>query len=410
MPLPKALCLIALLAAPVEAQDSQARSSQQKSLQEALAEQIRDVNIDELSDKDAVSACLESSAAFFEIGRAKEAEEFFDKAQRRADGDPLRFQFRLLSHALKLGDFPAAEKIAEGSKQKQRMLDRLAIEKYRRGDDESLQGFPRSELDFYIAIDLAHAYADRRQYEKLEKFVTGITSLPSNEPTDVGAIVWTKVAKEFREKGDLKRAKEFIDKAVKIGGNNYYTGFSTRAAHLGLHGGLAEEAEKYAKRAVAYGSHFTRELLGHLINELVAAGHYDLAHEMLSHFPTKKERQEGQKYLAYHLARADQFDQATKLARAISDPSESAGARLYVAGELLSADRSDQARKLALEAESLVKGLEDPIAEYRRRALLEVLARLGEQERVLQLVAAAPTPVDKVLRAAAALKATASTK
>ena len=47
--------------------------------------------------------------------------------------------------------------------------DRLAVENYRRGDDEALEGFPRETLGFYIALDLADASP-----EDLEKTLTNV--------------------------------------------------------------------------------------------------------------------------------------------------------------------------------------------------------------------------------------------
>lgn len=382
--------------------------TQQAVFREELAQQILAVDASEFSDRDTISLCLEASGAFHEAGMAERSQEYFQRAMDVAQADFKRHQFSLFRHALKVGDLAAAQRIADKSTARDNFLDRIAVEKYRRGDDSALEGFPHDELNFHSALDLTDAYTKRGEYDKLEDFVTGIKSLPSNEPTDVGAIAWERVAREYRKQGDMEKAREFIDKAKQIGGNNYYTGYGVRVAHLAMHGGLEEQAEKYARRAVAYGSHFTRELLGQLIGDLVAAGHYGLARKTLDYYPTQEERVSGDRYLALHMAEQQQFEEAIQMARAIEDNSKAASARKFVAAQLMEARQREQARKLLFEAVELLFELDGSSPEHQRRDIVRMLARLGERDKVMEVIADANTPLDQGRRAAAALEGAAT--
>ena len=310
------------------------------SLRADLVKLIHQVDLSELSAGDTVLFCLDASHAFSEAEQKELAGHYFQQAIEAANAsDASKYQYRLFEHAIKIHDLKSAADIAASSDPKNRFLNRLAVEKYRRGDDSALEGFPRGTMNFHLALDLSDAYWKREEFEKLELFVRGIDSLPSNEPTDVGAIIWRRIADDFRRRGDMAKAKEFIDKAKEIGGNNYYTGYGVRVAWLSIHGGLKEQAKKYAARAVAYRGHHTRELLSRLIGELVAAGHFDVAKEMLQYYPTDEERVSAERYFAYGLAKKRQFGEATKIAKAIKDVRMATSARILVAGQLLEAGK-----------------------------------------------------------------------
>lgn len=369
-----------------------------------LVERIQKIDSSQVSGRDAVTLHLAVSGALYEADERELAATAFQKAIQAAEADERRHRFTLFRHALKINDWKTAAEIA--AKQNDPFLDRIAVEKYRQGDDDALDGFPHAELDFHTALDLADAYAKREEYEKLELFVTSIESLPSNEPTDVGAIIWSRIAADFREQGKTAEAKEFIDKAMKIGGGNYYTGYAVRVARLSIHGGLKEEAEKYAKLAVAYRGHHTRELLARLINELVAAGHFNLAERTLDYYPTPKERLSGERYLALHFAEQRKFGDATRIARAIPDMATAASARAFVAVQMLEAGQSDSASKLALEANDLLAQVADESAEYVRRRVIGLLGRLNDRKRVLQLIDSAGSPLEQAQRTAAAIEGT----
>ena len=387
-----------------QAEQPQADADPSAPLREELVRRIEQIDVSELSVGDSVSFHLSASEALQQAGQEQQAAEFFGRARELADGDDSRkYRFRLFSHALKLQDWSSAQRIAESSDGNNAFLDRFAIEKYRRGDDAALVGFPRSELDFYIALDLADAISERGDYERLETFVRGIKALPSNEPTDVGAIVWRRIADEFRQDGDMDRAREFIDKSMEIGGTNYYTGYSVRVTSLAIHGGLDKQAEEYAELAVRYRGHHTRELLGRLITELVAAGHFDTARDMLKFYPTNEEKMSGKRYFARHLARHGRFDEAVRIARGIADSRISASARMYVAGEMHESGSTLLCHALLSEAEEQLLELKDRASEIALRRVVRMRAEWNDRERVMQIIDAARSPLEGAQLTVAAL-------
>lgn len=383
-------------------QEGEARSL--TDLRDVLFARIQQIDFSKLPEREAIDLHLAVSDAYQQSGKSDQANEHFQQAVRRAGaGEMLRYQFQLFAHALKLKNWHTASSIASQSSQPTRFQDRLAIEKYRVGVTDTLEGIPHSKLDFYIAMDIADAYAKRRQYDQLETFVTSIKKLPSNEPTDVGGITWENVAIEFREQGDKERALEFIEKSMQLAGNNYYTGYGIRVTRLSLRGELKDEAEAYAKRAVAYRGHHTRELLGQLIRELVAAGHVELAQKSIEYYPTPEERLDGEAYLARHLARHGFEEKAIQWARQIDDPLRSANALMYVAEQLANTQQVARAKFLASEAMSQTDEQSVVAPEYEKRRHIQLLARLNLQQRVVAAIDAAPSATDAAQRAAAAI-------
>lgn len=153
------------------------------SLRSELVQKIHQLDLSEFSAGDSVTLCLAASYAFSEAEMEELAGHYFQQAIKVASAsDGKKYQYRLFDHALKIHDLESAADIAEDSDREGRFLDRLAVEKYRRGDDEALEGFPRETLDFHIALDLADAYAKRREYEKLNTFVRGIAGAPYTVP------------------------------------------------------------------------------------------------------------------------------------------------------------------------------------------------------------------------------------
>ena len=374
-------------------------------LRSELVQQLEQTDVSKFTLADSITFHLAVSEVFHSAKLKEQANAYFQKSVQLAEtGDKQKHLHQLFKHALKIEDLKAAAEFAAAIPRNERYLNQLAVEKYRLGDQKALKDFPYGELDFYNALDLANAYAERREYDKLEAFVRGIDKLPNNEPTDVGAIVWERIAVEYRQQGKMEEAKKFIDKAKQIGGNNYYTGFSIRAAHLAIHGGLKEQAVKFAQRAVAYRGHFTRELLSSLIGELLAAGHDDTAVAMLDYYPTEEERLSAEKYVALHLAEHGKFQRAIKTATELKDAKQSAGAQVFVAQELLKVGKAQQAKSLvAGNAVTLVK---DAQSEYFTNILIKLLAQLNQREPLLGIIKAGKTPLQQSLRLVAAIEGT----
>ena len=100
-------------------------------------------------------------------------------------------------------------------------------------------------------------------------------------------------------------------------------------------------------------------------------------------------------HLAYGLARHGQFDEATKMATAIEDEAKSASARILVARQLLEAGKLELAKALTLEAADLLAKQTDSSAEYHTWSLIRLLARMNQRERVMEIIDAAKSQLDK---------------
>jgi thioredoxin-like negative regulator of GroEL len=103
-------------------------------------------------------------------------------------------------------------------------------------------------------------------------------------------------------------------------------------------------------------------------------------------------------------APSGQFDEATKVAKAIKDEADSASARILVAQQLLEAGKLEPAKALTLEAADLLAKQTDSSAEYHTLSLIPLLARMNQRERVMEIIEAAKSPLDKGRRTAAAIE------
>ena len=130
------------------------------------------------------------------------------------------------NYAVKVNRLDLAEEFAnDAERMRDSLLDRLDVEKFRRGDLEAIKSYPRRELDLRKSLQLANAYVDAGDYESAERYVTDIVISEENDPRAVTAITFREIANRYRANGDLKNAKRYIDKAVSVGGSLFYQGF-----------------------------------------------------------------------------------------------------------------------------------------------------------------------------------------
>ena len=100
---------------------------------------------------------------------------------------------------------------------------------------------------------------------------------------------------------------------------------------------------------------------------------------------------EGERYLAFYLAKQGQLEEAIMLAREIKDDLEAAKARMFVAEALVqNAGAPGRAKVLLFEADRLFnkKQGETP-PEYNMRRLVRLFAQLNEQEKTMEIIRSA---------------------
>ena len=174
-----------------------------------------------------------------------------------------KHSYELLDAAIALNRLDLAEKcLPESGRQRNSMLDKIDIARYKAGEIDELPEFPRGVelMTFYDAMEFSDAYLAREQYDKLDEFLSDLKITEENKPEDVAGLIYSRIAKEAREAGDLDKAKTYINKAHLIGGRLFYTGYGINIRHKAIHGVLMDELDRWVSRGEAYRGHMAREL------------------------------------------------------------------------------------------------------------------------------------------------------
>ena len=183
-----------------------------------------------------IYALLEIVKHVNEIDKPELSTALWQRAKRMLGDDAkIQYQQHLLQVALTFDELESATSIAKSAEGKWQKLwlDTVDLVKLKRGQEDALKNYPREPMDFFKALEHGNALVTARRFEKADKFVQDL-DIPheENDPRGVGAMVYRKIAEYYQKKGDDKNARKYIDKAMAIGGNLYYTGFGVKAKKM----------------------------------------------------------------------------------------------------------------------------------------------------------------------------------
>jgi hypothetical protein len=154
---------------PVMATGQQAADTQ---LWHWLTQQARAIDFEQLPPHRSIYALLSIAESCHLLGHEELARECYDRASAMNAKDKKNaYRFQFFDYAVATDQMELAGKIAESSKS-DTLLDRYDIERYRRGDRDAIQNYPRGEMTFYNAMELASLFVDLGQYDRAEQFVT----------------------------------------------------------------------------------------------------------------------------------------------------------------------------------------------------------------------------------------------
>lgn len=323
------------------------------------------------------------------------ADEFFRRASAISERDPKgSHHFAFFEYAIDTNQPELAERIANES-QSDSLLDRWDLERLRRGDRDAIRGYPRGEMSFYKAMELANVLVELGDYERAEEFVANVKITEENDPEDVAGITLENIAKRCRGQGDLENARRYIDKAKEIAGNQFYTGYAINITHRSIHGTLTEDLDPFARKGAAYRGHMGRELISLLASELVRTGHFEEAKKATGFLEKPKDVQNGLRRVAIAQAQRGDVAAALQTVDEFEDAHARDAARLGIAQVFAAAGKSDTARKLG---DFVLRGLKkaaDKEVEQTRQQLAYLYGRLRLKPQLERLLAETGTPLSK---------------
>lgn len=365
-----------------------------------LAKAAREAPFEELTGHRAIYYSLDIAKHSHDLGQKELAGELFQKAVKLVEADEKkRFHGSLVSYAIHVGKLEVAEKyaLAAGTRT-DTYLDELAIAKYKAGDKDAIKDYPRAEQDFYNALNLATALIDLGEYDKAEEYVTDIKISEENDPRAVTGLALERIAERCQAQGDLDGAKRYIDKAVAVGGNLFYTGYCLKVTHKSIHGTLKDGLNKFARRGVAHRGHMARELLMNLGGALISAKHYKEAKRVALMIDEEEDVESMMSAIAASQAKHRLFRDAYDTIDEIEDAEGRSLARLGMATSLLQAGKADIANKHAdsVLATTLAKP-DDEVSKQTIR-LVDVYALLGNTSNVEKLVERSTDPATRIAR------------
>lgn len=377
-----------------------------------LVETTRKTSFEDLSGHRAIHYLLDIAKHCHALGEKELADELFQRAIQVVEADEKgRFWGLLVKHAIHLGKLDLAEKYAMAAGTlKDTYLDQLDIAKYKTGEKDAIKDYPRAKQDFHNALDLATALIDQGEYDKAEEYVTDIKISEENDPLAVTGITFERIAQRCLEQGDTEGAKKYIDKAVAVGGNLFYTGYSLKVTQKAIHGTLKQGLDKFARLAVAHRGHMARELLMSLIRELIGAKHYTEAKRVAKMLKKDSDIHEMMSAIATSQAKALLFRDAYDTIDEIKEVEAKNLARLGLATSLLQAGKPEIARKHADSV--LMTTLAKPDEEVSKQTLrlISVYALLGDASNVEKLVNRSSDSSTRIARIHAAFRSIAENK
>ncbi len=371
------------------------QDSQDREFRDWLMVQAREIDFDQISPHRAIYALLAIAESCAAMEQDALADQYFQRALSIDEKDKKgSHHFTLFAYAIDTEQMTLAEKIAKDSKS-DALLDRWDLERFRRGDRDAIKDYPRGEMTFYNAIELANVFIELGDYDRAEEFVTDIEITEENDPKDVAGITLENIAKRYRENGDMENAKRYIDKAVAVAGNQFYTGYAINITHRSIHGVLTEDLDKFARRGVAYRGHMGRELVQLLVSELVRTGRFEEAKKTAVLLEKPEDVRSSLRNVAIEQARRGDMTAALKTVEQLEDAQARNAARLGIAEVLSEAGNSDTARKLADFVLSNMKTEIDEELERTYQRLAHLYGALRCQPQLEQLIAHANSPTLK---------------
>ena len=228
-PISMLYCLLVLLLCTEEAQSEEIVNPIDR-----LLAQIATIEFDQIPESRAVHHLLSLAKSCDKLQRADLSDRLFKQALEISNQNEKRaYHYSLFNYADQKDDLKLAESIVENAVQnRDSMLDRLDLMKYRLGDKEALANYPRQKQTFYNAMDLAQTFIELGEYEKAEKYVTGIKISKENDPLSVTGLILNEIAERHLAEGNEELAREYIDKAFTIAGHLFYTGYCLSLIHI----------------------------------------------------------------------------------------------------------------------------------------------------------------------------------
>ena len=333
------------------------------------------------------------------LGRREDAIEHWEVSFKITEMQG-KHSYELLDAAIALNRFDLAEKcLPEAGRQRNSMLDKIDIARYKAGKIDALPEFPRGVelMTFYDAMELSDAYLAREQYDKLDDFLSDLKITEENEPEDVAGLIYSRIAKEAREAGNLEKAKTYINKAQLIGGRLFYTGYGINIRHKAIHGVLMDELDRWVSRGEAYRGHMARELLQGLIRELLVIQQYEAAAKIAEeNLEDPEDTIAALGRIASQRARDGEVGKALGMIRKFQEGRAKDIARLKLAQAMsLSGNQKGATEILEIVRPKLKESDE---FKYHYYAAAKLAGSLGRTDLITELVDSAKSDYDKGLR------------
>ncbi len=387
-----------------------AQTARKRELWDWLTTQTSQIEFEKIKPFQAIYILLSIAQSCHTLEQKELAGKYLQLARTIADKDkPRSHHFRLFTYAINVGDMELAEEIAKASASES-LLDRLDLERFRRGDRAAIKDYPRGKMTFYNAMELARVYVEQGDYKRAEEFVTDIEISEENDPRAVTGMILEEIAKRYRAKGDLENAKRYIDKAVAVAGNLFYTGYGIQVMHRSIHGELAKDLEQFAQRGANLRGHMGRELVQILVYELIRTGYFEEAKRTARLLDKSEDVHSCMQALASEQAKRGDITAALKTVEELDDPLARSRARLGIAEVLQESGNRETAKKMA---DFLLRGLTkemDAEGERHCQRLAKLYGALKSQAEIEQLVALAQTPPLKAQCIAQAIQGVAASK
>ncbi|MEM7558586.1 MAG: hypothetical protein AAF394_05650 [Planctomycetota bacterium] len=333
------------------------------------------------------------------LGRRKDAIEHWNLSFE-ITAKQGKHSYELLDAAIALNRFDLAEKcLPESGRQRNSMLDKIDIARYKSGEIDELPEFPRGVelMTFYDAMELSDAYLAREQYDKLDEFLSDLKITEENKPEDVAGLIYSRIAKEAREAGDLDKAKTYINKAQQIGGRLFYTGYGINIRHKAIHGVLMDELDRWVSRGEAYRGHMARELLQGLIRELLVIREYEAAAKIAEeNLKDPEDTIAALGRIASQRARDGEVGKALGMIRKFQEGRAKDIARLKLAQAMSLSGNQKGATEIMEIVRPKLK--ESDEYKYHYYAAANLAGSLGRTDLITELVNSAKSEFDKGLR------------
>lgn len=299
---------------------------------------------------------------------------------------------RLLGFAVDIGRLDLAEEIQQSSPElEQQLRPDLLLAKYAGGNDEAIDQYiiGESQMTFYTAMDVANAYIAKGLYNKAEDFVVNTTITEENSPEDLIGITFENIARRCRKLEDQEQALKYIDKALAVAGNQYYTGQAIKVRHHSMHATLHSNVDSLATTAQRYRGSQGRELTLVLIRQLIDDGLFDDAKQVVEKLESSDDTVRSLQNIAGGQAKAGEYRAAFQTLKSLAKPGQRNIARIEIAKAMARTGHGSTARETAnFVVENLAgatvedDNTEDNIVDEQHMALASFYALIDDAEQM----------------------------